>query len=175
MKKFVIGVFLVFLIVLASNGASASNTANRSLTISSNQIYVVTFDGSKGTHYTFNYTVTKGGPVDFIMFNESNYNLYINGFITKSSASFNYFGEMSAINATHAFLNFTLSVSQIYFLVVENANYFTHGANTIGSVTVLVSIQTTSTTPGFEFYSIGTLFLCACVVLFFRKVRNSSR
>ena len=175
MKKSLIGVFLIFLMIFVSNGASASGSVSRSLNLSSNQIYVVTFDGSTGQHYTFNYTVTSGGPVDFIMFNESNYNLYINGFITKSNASFNYFGEMTAINSTQAFLNFTLTKSQIYFLVVENANYFSGGANTVGAVKVLISIQTTTSTPGFEFYSIGMLLVVSSVVLLFRKFRNSSR
>lgn len=172
MKRTMIAISIIIFMLFPIIAGNASVSVSKSLTLESNHLYVIAFDANKGDSLVLNYTVSKGGPVDFIVLNESNYNLYINGWIDKNQASFSYWGQMSAINTTKAFLNFTITISQMYFLVIENSDYFANGANTIGPVTVIVNIHTVSSTPGFEFDSIFILFTVPIAFSLFRKYKN---
>ena len=168
----IVSFFILIIILFTSIAGSASVKVNDTVNIENNQIYVITFSAKSGELLQCNYTVTNGGAVDFIVMNETNFNIYNNGWITKNNANFSYWAQLSAINATHAYLNIKLTVSGTYYLVIENSNYFTGGADTNGPVTITVSIQNPSSTPSFEIESIFSLFLVSFVLLAFRKRRN---
>ena len=160
---------MLFLLLFTVQEGTASVNVSRTITLGSNQIYVTSFSATKGEKLKFNYTVTSGGAVDFVVFNETNYNLYINGWINKNNATFSYQGEFSAINTTHTLLNATVGIGQTYYLVIENSNYFDGGASTVGSVSVTISINSTKTAPSFEFDTLGIAFFGTAVFIFFKK------
>ena len=169
LKSKVIYVLLLFSLLFSVTAGIASTSITRTITLQDNQIFVLSFDGSKGESLQLNYTVISGGSVDIITLNESNYNLYINGWLNKNYSSFSYQGEFSAINTTHALLNAKVLVSQTYFVVIENSNYFVGGATAKGPVQVTISIHNISSTPGFGFTSVIAFFICTGAFIAVKK------
>ena len=169
MKRTIVSLFILNIILFTSFAGSASVKVNNTVNVKNNQIFVMTFTAKSGETLQCNYTVTDGGAVDFIVMNQTNFNIYNNGWITKNTANFSYWSQLSAINTTHAFLTIKLTVSGTYYLVIENSNYFVGGAFTEGPVTIAVSIQNPSSTPSFGIESIIPLIFVSFVLLVLRK------
>ena len=173
MKRLSVAVFIIFFLLITVQNGSASVNISRSITLGSNDIFVTSFSATKGEKLKFDYNVTSGGAVDFIVLNETNFNFYVNGWIDKNISTFSYQGEFSAINTTHALLNATVGLSQTYYLVIENSNYFKGGAITIGPVSVTISINDTKTSPGFGFDTIGLFLVVSAAFMLFKKRKQS--
>lgn len=71
---------------------------------------------------------TDGSPVDLLVMNEVNYNTFSQGFTSGSKSSFKAIGSNYFIIKTTE--TYTLTKKGTYYVVIENADYLTKGANT---------------------------------------------
>jgi len=110
--------------------------------------------------------VTKGGPVDVMLMESSDYVDYLHAMDTEEGGTFSYYIDGSSDSIKSKKYSFTFPENGDYYLVIDNTINPIGGANPTGTVEVNVKINVTpiSESPGFEVILTGIGMILALML-----------
>jgi len=121
-------------------------------------LYSKTVEIAKGDYFgigvsvkaneTYTFKLNSSTPIDLVVI--SNLTAFNESFFANDSTSVSYLSSYAYFNVTEVSFNFTSSIDERYYFIVENADFFTNGA--IGYANCAVTIyfsQIIYSSPGY--------------------------
>jgi len=97
---------------------------------------------------TYKFQFNSSVPIDFVII--SNLTAFNASFFSHDSANVEYLQDYTHFNVTNLNLNFTYLEDGRFYFIIENADFFTNGANGQDNCAVTLSLyQVIYTSPGF--------------------------
>jgi hypothetical protein len=164
-------VLAVLAILMFEGTTLAEINMDETKTIGMDMYYELSFTGIQaGDVLNVNVQVTKGGPVDVLLMKSSDYVDYLKAAQSENGGTFKYYIDGSSDNIKSKTYSFSFPESGDYYLVVDNTNNPTSGANPTGDVDVrarITVVPPVEETPGFD--AILGIFSIVLLVVITRK------
>ncbi len=164
-------VLAVLAILMFEGTTLAEINMDETKTIGMDMYYELSFTGIQaGDVLNVNVQVTKGGPVDVLLMKSSEYVKYLTATQSEKGGLFKTYVDGSSNNIKSKTYSFAFPESGDYYLVIDNTNNPTSGANPTGDVDVrarITVVPPAEETPGFD--AILGIFSIVLLVIITRK------